>query len=149
MNSAAYIDDYNYYLLEENNKIPQNLINDLKNYNLEPINTSYIENYWIADNFSFILCNNIIDNKTYFYIFNHHNNNELIDIILNKYEENKNIKSKYYCYFEYNNIGYYIVYHLFVLFNQFIIHKDTKEEFENETNKEYFINCLLKTFKFH
>ena len=148
MNSSAHFDNNNYLLLEENNKIPQNILNDLKKNNLEPLETSKIlmNNYWISNIFSFILCKNIIDNKTYFYIFD--KNNEIIDIILNQYEENNNINSKYYCYFIYNNIGYYIIHHIFVFFNQFIIHTDTKENFDKE-NKEELINLLLNTFKLH
>jgi len=153
-NIKVYFDNKNYLLLEENINIPLDVLEDLRIRNLEPINPSFIENYWISDNFSFILCRNIYDNRNYFYIFNQHNNNELINIVLNEYEENKNVNSKYYCCFEYNNVCYYIIYHLFVLFNQFIIHTETIDNFNQQYNKEQyikeqFINSILNTFKFN
>lgn len=140
-NILVYVNKNNAVLLEGDNKIPQNILNNLKKNNLEPLDNSkiYMNNYWISNLFNFILCKNIIDNKIYFYIMN--NKNEFIGIVSNKSKED-NINSKYCCYFVYNNIGYYIIHRVLVLFPQFIIHMNTKEEFEKD-KKEETINLLL------
>ena len=147
MNSCAFYNKNNYLLLEKKNIIPENIINDLKKYNLQPLDPYKItmSNYWISDKFKFIICENILNKKTYFYILN--NNNELIDIILNEFENNKNIKSYYYCNFTYQGISYCIIYHLFVLYNQFIVHTEPEKDFNNK-NKDILFSKLLNMFKF-